>query len=202
MPRKQKLGGRARKVLGSLAVIGALGALLGLGAFSAFTATTSNSGNAITSGTVKIDQHTGATTLYNVTNQKPGDATTGCVRVTYSGSLASTVHVYTTSTVTNGSLYNLKVERGSGLSSPDNTMNCTGFSASSTAYNGALGTFASTYTDYASGVAGKSADAAWATNDAVDYKFTITQNDDATANAHTSATSSGSHTFVWEARNN
>src|SRR5262245_4821679 len=98
--------GRGRKVLGTLVIVGALGALLGLGAFSAFTATTSNSGNSVTSGTVKIDQHTGATTLYNVSNQKPGDATTACVRVTYSGSLASTVHLYTTSTVTNGSLYN------------------------------------------------------------------------------------------------
>jgi hypothetical protein len=200
MPGKLQNGGR--KVLASIVVIGALGALLGSGAFSAFTATTSNSGNSITSGTVKVDQHAGATTLYNVTNQKPGDATTGCVRVTYSGSLAATVHLYTTSSVTNGSSYNLKVERGSGLSSPDNTMNCTGFAASSTLYNNTLGTFASTFTDYATGAAGKAADAAWATSDAVDYKFTITQNDDTTPNAHTSTASSGSHTFVWEARNN
>jgi hypothetical protein len=202
MSIKHVLRGNARKVAASLVVLGILGAVIGLGAFSAFTATTSNSGNSITSGTVKVDQHAGATTLYSVTNQKPGDATSGCVRVTYSGSLAATVHLYTTSSVTNGSLYNLKVERGSGLTSPDGTMHCTGFTASSTAYNGTLGGFTTTYTDFATGLAGKASDAAWANTDAVDYKFTITQNDDTTANAHTSATSSGAHTFVWEARNN
>jgi hypothetical protein len=35
-----------------------------------------------------------------------------------------------------------------------------------------------------------------------EHRFTVTQNDDATANAHTAITSSGSHDFTWEARNN
>jgi hypothetical protein len=78
-------------------------------------------------------------------------------------------------------------------------MNCTGFSASSTAFDAALDTFATTY---AAGVTGKAGGAAWATSDAVDYRFTITVNDDATPNAHTSTVSSGAHTFTWEARNN
>src|SRR5688572_20952571 len=36
---------RARKVLGSLVVIGMVGAIAGLGAYSAFTSTTTNPGN-------------------------------------------------------------------------------------------------------------------------------------------------------------
>ena len=62
-----------------------------------------------------------------------------------------------------------------------------------------LGSFATTY---AGGYPGKAGGTAWAQNDTVDYRFTITQNDDATANAHTAVKSSGAHDFTWEARNN
>jgi len=178
--------------------VGGLSALVGLGTYSAFTATTTNSGNNISSGTVKIDQHSGATTLYNVTNQKPGDATTKCLRVTYSGSItASAVKLYASAGITNGTQYNLEVDRGTGLTTLDGTMSCAGFTQTSVAYNGNLGTLGSTY---ATGVDGKAAAATWATNDAIDYRFIITQNDDTTANAHTSVLTSGTHSFTWEAR--
>ena len=190
--------GRTRKFLLTALVVGGLSALVGLGTYSAFTATTTNSGNNISSGTVKIDQHTGAVTLYNVTNQKPGDATTKCLRISYTGSLTATaVKLYASAGITNGTQFNLQIERGSGLSTLDGTMSCAGFSSSSTAYNGNLGSLGATY---AGGVDGKASAATWATNDTVDYRFTITQNDDTTPNAHTTVTSSGSHTFTWEAR--
>jgi Camelysin metallo-endopeptidase len=188
-----------RKLLVTVGVM----ALMGLGVFgtfAAFTATTANSGNEIDSGTVKIDDDSGTTTtLYDVTNQKPGDSTSACLRIKYNGSLNAAVKLYTSAGVTNGTMYNLQVERGSGLTTVDGTRSCAGFTASSTAYNGALGSFATTY---AGGYDGKAGGAAWAQNDTVDYRVTITQNDDATANAHTAATSSGAHSFTWEARNN
>jgi predicted ribosomally synthesized peptide with SipW-like signal peptide len=190
--------GKARKLLLTALVVGGLSALVGLGTYSAFTATTTNSGNNISSGTVKIDQHTGATTLYNVTNQKPGDSTTKCLRVTYSGSItASAVKLYASAGITSGTQYNLEVDRGSGLTTLDGTMSCAGFSQTSVAYTGNLGSLGSTY---ATGVDGKAAAATWATNDTVDYRFIITQNDDTTANAHTSVLTSGPHSFTWEAR--
>jgi Camelysin metallo-endopeptidase len=188
-----------RKLLVTLGVM----ALMGLGVFgtfAAFTATTANSGNEIDSGTVKIDDDSGTTTkLYDVTNQKPGDSTSACLRIKYNGSLNAAVKLYTSAGVTNGAMYNLQVERGSGLTTVDGTRSCAGFTASSTAYNGTLGSFATTY---AGGYDGKAGGVAWAQNDTVDYRFTITQNDDATANAHTAVTSSGPHSFTWEARNN
>jgi hypothetical protein len=188
-----------RRTFFALLLIGLVGSVAGWGAYSAFTATTTNSGNAITAGTVVISQHAGATTLYSSSGLGPGSSIAKCVRVSYTGSLAASVKLYESGAISNGSAFNLKVERGSGLSSPDNTMNCTGFTASSTAYDGDLGSFASTY---AGGVDGKSGGSAWSQNDSVDYRFTISVNDDATANAHTSALASGSHSFVWEARNN
>ena len=193
-----KNAGKARKVLLTALVVGSLSALVGLGTYSAFTATTTNSGNNISSGTVKIDQHTGATTLYNVTNQKPGDSTTKCVRVNYSGSLTATaVKLYVSSGITNGTQYNLEIDRGNGLTTLDGTMSCAGFNQTSVAYNGNLGSLG---TSYATGVDGKASAATWANGDFVDYKFIITQNDDTTANAHTSVTSSTAHSFTWEAR--
>ncbi len=186
-----------QKLLVSLLVLGALGSVVGLGAYSAFTATTTNSGNTLSTGTVIIGQHAGATTLYTGTTKKPSDSVVGCVRITYTGSLTADVKLYVSS-VSNGTVYNLKVERGSGLSSPDNTMNCTGFSASSTAYDANIGSFPGTY---AGGLDGKAGAATWATNDAVDYRFTISVNDDTTPNAHITTTSTGAHTFTWEARN-
>ena len=193
----RKAGRHLKKGLLTALAVGGMGAVAGIGTFSAFSATTTNSGNNISSGTVNIQQHTGATTLYNVTNQKPGDTTTKCVRVTYSGSItASAVKLYVSSGITNGNTYNLEIDRGSGMTTLDGTDSCAGFTQSSVAYNGALGSLG---TSYATGVDGKASAGTWATSDAVDYRFIITQNDDPTANAHTSAISSGAHTFTWEA---
>jgi len=188
---------RKRKLLVSLLVLGTLGSIVGFGAFSAFTATTTNSGNTLTAGTVIINQHAGATTLYTGANKKPTDSVVACVRVTYTGSLTANVKLYASAGITNGTLFNLKIERGSGLSSPDNTMNCTGFSSASTPFNANIGTIG---TSFAAGIDGKAAAATWATNDSVDYRFTISVIDDPTPNAHITTTSTGAHTFTWEAR--
>jgi hypothetical protein len=188
----------ARRVLLSLLVVGGAGTFAGMGAYSAFTATTTNTGNTFAAGTVDVSQHSGATTLYSGSNKKPGDQTISCVRVTYTGSLTAAVKLYVSAGITNGSLFHLKIERGSGLTSPDNTMNCTGFTSSSTPFDNNLDQLATTY---AAGIDGKAAAATWATNNSVDYRFTVTVNDDTTPNAHTSALGTGTHTFTWEARN-
>jgi hypothetical protein len=171
------------------------------GTFSAFTATTTNSGNLYASGSVAIQDDSGLSTALfnNVTNQAPGVATAKCIRIKYTGSLGSTVHFYIPS-ASNGSSFQLQVERGSGLSDLATRGSCTGFSAASTAFATAdLSTFPTTYSG---GVAGKASDAAWAQNDSVDYRFTLTVKDDSTPNAHTSTTSTGSFSITWEARNN
>ena len=186
-----------------LLLTAAVAALMGVvvfGTFAAFTATSTNSGNKIDSGTVKIDDDSATTTaLYNVTNQKPGQSTSGCLRIKYNGSLPSSVKIYASTGITNGADYNLQIERGTGLTTVDGTRSCTGFGSAVSVYNGPLSTVATTY---GTGYDGKAGGAAWAQNDTVDYRFTITQNDDTTANAHTTVKSSGLHSFTWEARNN
>jgi Camelysin metallo-endopeptidase len=188
-----------RKLLVTLGVIALMG-LAVFGTFAAFTATSTNSGNEIATGTVKIDDNSGAaTSLYDVTNAKPGDSTSACIRITYDGSLPASVKLYGSGGITNGSNYTLAVERGSGLTTVDGTRSCAGFSASSTAYDGGLAAFGTTY---AAGVDGKAAGAAWSQGQSVDYRFTVTQTDDSTPNAHTSVVSSSPHEYTWEARNN
>jgi len=194
--------GKKRRIFITVAVLALMAGVAVFTTSAAFTATTSNPGNTIEAGTVAIgDSDAGTGQLYNALNQKPGSGngpTAACIRVSYSGSLASAVKLYR-SAVTNGSAFRLTVERGSGLSAPAANMNCTGFTASSTAFDNTLDQFPTTY---AAGVDGKAAGAAWSTGESVDYRFTVYTVDDTTPNAHTSAMDTGAHSFTWEAQNN
>ena len=198
-----------KKLLRTSVLLTVLGAFGGYGAFSAFTANTSNANNAIQSGSVAISDtdSVGGTAglLYSATNQKPGAANgpaPRCIRVTYNGSLQANVRLYRGS-ASNGTVFQLKVERGTGLTSANNTMDCAGFTPAATnpvAYDGTLAAFPTSFAG--SSVHGKDAGAAWNSGDSVDYRFTIYTIDNTTANAHTSALSTGNHTIFWEAQNN
>ena len=198
-----------KKLLRTVSVLVPLAALGGYGAFSAFTANTSNANNTIQTGSVAITDtdSVGGTAgvLYSATNQKPGAANgpaARCIRVTYSGSLPASVRLYRGS-VSNGDEFQLKIERGSGLTTANNTMSCTGFTPDATnpvAYDGTLQAFPTSYAS--STVTGKDAGAAWSSGNSVDYRFTIYTIDDTTANAHTTTLSTGNHTIFWEAQNN
>lgn len=187
---------RSRKILLSTAILGATGAVAGLGVFAAFTAQTTNANNSIASGTVTIDNSgAGISAIYTPVNQGPGASTQRCIRVRYTGSLPSTVKLFKPTAVTNGTAFNIVVERGSGLSGT--FPSCTGFATAATLYTGTLGAFPA---NYAAGPDARGS--AWNQNDAVDYRFTVSVVDDPTPNAHAAVVSSGAHDFTWEARNN
>lgn len=187
---------RTRKLLLTATVVGGTAAVAGAGVFAAFTATTVNTGNQISSGTVALtNNNPGASFLYNVTNQGPGAVTQRCIRVTYAGSLPSTVRLYRGGTVTNGTAFNLQIERGTGVTG--GFPSCTGFTAAASIYNGTLGAFPTTYA-----AAPDAKGSAWAQNDFVDYRITVTVVDDPTPNTHLTPVASGAHDFTWEARNN
>jgi hypothetical protein len=194
--------GRKRRIFSTVAVLALMAGVAVFSTSAAFTATSSNSGNSIEAGTVAIgDSDADTGNLYSALNQKPGSGngpTAACIRVSYSGSLASSVKLYS-SAISNGSQFRLKVERGSGLTGPAANMNCAGFTSSSTPFDAGLNTFPTTY---AGGIDGKAAGAAWSSGDSVDYRFTVYTVDDSTPNAHTSAVDTGAHSFTWEAQNN
>src|SRR5216117_1377795 len=90
---------RKSKVLTSLLLVGLLGAVAGMGVFSAFSSTTTNPNNTFSAGSVTIADNDSNAALYSVTNKKPGDSVSSCIKVTYTGSLPSDVHIYTTNTI-------------------------------------------------------------------------------------------------------
>ena len=195
---------KTRKTLVTLLVIGVVGALAGVGTFSAFSSTTSDSGNVFAAGTVFISDNDAGSFMYNVSNQKPGDTVVKCIRLTYTGSLAANVKLYTTSSIgALGSYIDLTIEKGS-MPGATTFPNCTGFSSESTIFSpGTLASFGSSATSYASGISAfPASQTQWNQNDTLVYRFTLTLQDNNGANGGSGGPiTTGSHSFTWEAQN-
>lgn len=190
-----------KQLLATLAILGGVGTLGGWATFSAFSATTSNAGNSFAAGTVDLSDNDASSFLYQVTNQKPGVATTKCIKVTYTGTLDASVKLYASAVGVVGQYIDMTVTPGTG--SPT-FPGCTGFTADAggALYTGTLKGFADTYTSYDAGLADNPGTATkWVTSDAVVYQVSLTLQDNNAANGLTAALSTGSHSFTWEARN-
>ena len=191
---------RGRKTLLSLLLVGALGAVAGIGTFSAFSATTVNAGNTFDAGTVVLTDNDANTAMYNITDAKPNDVVVRCIRVTYSGTLPSTVRLYTTTPVNPfGQYVTLSIDKGT-MPGATTFPNCTGFTpdAVPNIFTGTLSSFGTGRTNFATGVpANPGAAVQWVNNDTVVYRFTLTMQDNALAVGG----SSGVHSFTWEAQN-
>jgi hypothetical protein len=189
------------KVLLTALCVGALGSLAAMGVFGAFSATTTNAGNTITAGTVAIADNDAGAAMYSITNAKPGESVSKCIKVTYTGSLDADVHIYTSSTIgALGQYVDLTITPGS--QTTPTFPSCTGFTPDSggALYTGTLANFATTKNSYANGVADyPGAGTKWAANESVVYQVTATLQSSAPEAAQGATT--GAHTFTWEARN-
>jgi hypothetical protein len=126
---------------------------------------------------------------------------TRCIVLTYGGTLAANVKLYTTSSLNAlADQVDLTVEKGtsSGATFP----NCGTFNSEATVYSGTLGGFASSHSSYASGVSAfPGSQTQWNENDTLAYRFTLTLQDDNSANGGATPLTTGAHSFTWEARN-
>jgi hypothetical protein len=187
--------GKTRKILLTLVIVGAAGALASVGVFSAFSSTTSNSGNDFAAGTVTVGDNDSDAAAYDVSNAGGGDFGERCIKVTYSGSLSSTLKLYR-SGFTGGSgldeYVDLAITKGTG-----DEADCSDFSGGTSVYSGELQDVPSSYGSGVSLTNG-SGNAAWDQNDAVTYRVRATLQDDNSAQGLTA----GTHSFTWEARNN
>jgi Camelysin metallo-endopeptidase len=186
---------RTRKILLTLVIVGAAGALASVGVFSAFSSTTTNAGNDFAAGTVTIGHNDAGQAAYDVSNAKPGASDERCIKVTYSGSLSSTVKLYRSAFSGGTGLddyVDLAVTKGTG-----DQADCSDFSGSTSVYSGELKVFPSSYGSGLSLTNG-SGNAAWSQNDAVTYRVRATLQDDNNAQGLTA----GTHSFTWEAHNN
>jgi Camelysin metallo-endopeptidase len=189
---------RGRKSLLTLLLVGAIGTVAGIGTFSAFSATTVNAGNTFDAGTVVISDNDAGSAMYNITGAKPNDVVVRCIRVTYTGSLPSTVKLYTTTPINPfGQYVTLSVDKGS-MPAGTTFPNCTGFTSESSLFTGTLSGFAASDTSFATGAgANPGAQTQWNLNDSLVYRFTLTMQDNPLAVGG----SSGTHSFTWEAQN-
>jgi Camelysin metallo-endopeptidase len=191
---------RRQKLLASLLLVMAIGVVAGPVTFSAFSGTTTNGGNSFTAGTVALSDNDAGASMLTLTNAKPGDSVTGCIRISYTGTLASTVRLYANTTGSLGQYLDLVVTRGT---NSGGFGSCGSFSADGTNYigqgNGVVysGTVSAFPASHAAGLVDPSGSpATWNQNDAHWYSFVVTlQNNDAAQGL------SGTAGFTWEARN-
>jgi hypothetical protein len=206
---RRRLGRRALVLAAALVVCGTSA----VAAFGAFFDNTNakNTGNSLAAGTVVItDSHTGSTALVGLTNAIPtlsSDTSTGCINVSYSGSLSSNVHLFATVDNTGGlaGYLNVTVTRGTFSPSAPAYPSCTNFVADSTNYIGQgagvlySGTLSAMGTNYATGTVDLSAvgtPATWSNGNSHVYKVVVQLQDNLAAQSK-----SASATFTWEAQN-
>ncbi|HEX8074738.1 MAG TPA: TasA family protein [Thermoleophilaceae bacterium] len=194
-----------RRILLSLLAIGLTGAVIGASTWSAFFSTTSSSSNKLTAGTVTIGDNDLGGALLSLTNAKPGDSSTRCILVTYSGSLNAYVRMYAAVTGSLGDYVDLTVTRGTdsspsfsscaGTFTPDPT-DYIGAGAG-VVYSGLLSSFPTSAT--AANEPTAASPATWNSSaGAHSYRFTATLRADAPAAAQGA---SANATFTWEAKN-
>jgi len=184
-------------VLGAAVPVALLasGGLVWQASYSAFSATTASPTSNWNAGTVALSDDDSDTALFTASNLKPGATGAKCIAVTSTGSLASTVKLYGTNYATTNGLasnINLKVEEGTGATSAS----CTGFTGGTTLYDGAMNTFGTTKTSFATGVS------SWAptgTGSATkSYRITYTLSSSTPDSAQGGTAALG---FTWESQN-
>ncbi|GAB2588885.1 hypothetical protein Aab01nite_42390 [Paractinoplanes abujensis] len=165
-------------------------------AWSAFRGGTANSGNQYAAGSVILTDNSGGQTMFTVTALRPGVAPSRCIRVTYEGTLPSTIKMVGATTGGTGleNYLMLSVTRGSGVTG--SFPGCTGFTPDATDYN-SLGPgvlYSGTVATYpAAGLTDPKLN--WATNEAHWYQLSVDVLDSAAALGQTVT-----HTFSWDAR--
>jgi len=191
-----------RKILRSVLVLAVVAACAGAGTYAAFSGPTASAGNGFTAGTVAIGDNDAGASVVSLTAAAPGAVSTGCIAVTYTGSLDAGVRLYSALTGTLAPYLTLTVTRGSDPSPA--FASCSGFTADTTnylglgpgvLYNGLLSAFP---TSYATGIVDPLAATpeTWTTGERHVYRFSVTLVNDNQAQGKTQTAG-----FTWEARN-
>jgi predicted ribosomally synthesized peptide with SipW-like signal peptide len=193
----------ALRVLASLGVLVTLAAVGVAGTYSALNDVSSNPGNSFSAGSVSVTDNDAGASLLTLTNAKPGDIASGCIVVTYGGSLPANVRLYGATTGTGLDQYlTLKVTRGT-ISAPT-AGSCTGFTADSTnyitqgagvVYNGNLSAWPSTSATALDDPT-TAAKEIWNQNEKHAYRLDVTVQNDPLGQGKTATES-----FTWEAQN-
>jgi predicted ribosomally synthesized peptide with SipW-like signal peptide len=192
-----------KKLLFTLVVVIIAVAAISLQTWANFSSTTTNPGNSFAAGTVVLADNDAGSAMFNLSNLKPTDSSTSCIKVSYTGSLPASVRLYGTTGGTGlDAFLDLKVTRGT---SSDPFGDCTNFTADATDYIGAgngviyNGTLQGYYDNYAAGLIDPKAATpeVWTNGENHVYKFQVTQQDNNSAQSLTAT-----QDFTWQAQNN
>ncbi|MEY2517085.1 MAG: hypothetical protein QOJ89_4443 [bacterium] len=124
----------AAKLLAAVAIAGWLGWASFSDTFSSFSGVTANPAATLSAGTVTISDNDAGSALLALSNAKPGDTVSGCIVVSYDGTLPASVVLYGNTTGTGLDAYlDLKVTRGT-ISGTPLAGSCTNFTADSANY--------------------------------------------------------------------
>jgi hypothetical protein len=193
---------RPRPILRSLVVLGIVALCVATGTVAAFSAGTGSAANTLTAGTVTIADNDAGAAVVALPSAVPGQSSTGCIAVTYSGSLAAGVRLYANLTGSLAPHLTLTVTRGTQAAPA--FASCTGFTADATNYLGLgagvvySGTLAAFPTSYATGIVDPipGSPESWTSGERHVYRFVVTL-----ANTTAAQGLSQNATFTWEARN-
>lgn len=180
-----------------VAALVALG-VVGQASYSAFSAKVSSTGNSLAAGTVVLNDDDAGSSLFALTNLRPGSTGSRCIVVTSTGTLPSAVRLYATDVATTRSLttyVSWTVTQGTGGSYGS----CSGFTASasgSSVYSGTLAGFTGAATAYATGLGSWSPSGNGSETRTFQFAYTVSSATPDTAQG-------GTATFglTWEAQN-
>jgi predicted ribosomally synthesized peptide with SipW-like signal peptide len=185
-----------RKLLLSAGLLGLLASAVGTGTWAYYSATATSGANTFAAGTVSITEDDTDDVMFAMSGLKPGDTSTKCILVTYTGSLSSNVRLYSdvTEDDTLAPYLDITVARDdSSAAEPGVTNDCTDFVADSTPISTRkLSTFATSWAT----ATGAYDLGTWAQNATAVFRFTVAIPAEETAGAGATA----SVTFTWEAR--
>ena len=193
----------ANRWLATLAVVAVVVAVVTTGVtYSAFSSATTGAGNRFDAGSVNLGDNDTDTVLLALTDAQPGATDSGCIVVTYDGTLPAAVRLRATVSGTLAPYLELTVTRGADATPSFDS--CTGFDADDTDYLGDgpgvvySGTLSSYPTTWAAGIVDPPVGTteSWTTGESHAYRVSVTLVNDAAA-VGTSATAA----FTWEARN-
>lgn len=160
------------------------------GTFSTFNKTSTMPGNSVQAASLNLTDNDGGSALLTMSSAHPGDTTSSCQNVTYTGAASALVRLYGSTGGTGLASYlTLTVTRGTFTGTPT-AGSCTGFTPDSggTVYSGTLSSFPSS-----TGTAVVDTPA-WSSGDKHGYKLTLTLPSGVSSNAQgLSATAS----FTW-----
>jgi len=198
---RRALSAIAVKLAASLAVLGGASLLVGV-TWSNLNATATNPSNSFSTGSVLVASNSPTSAVLSLSNAKPGNVSTGCIRITYTGTLGAELKLYATGTGTGLNQYlKLVLTRGSFSGTPASG-SCAGFTADATNYiaQGAGIIYSDTLAALPSNAASALADpttanpATWSPGSTHGYQFQVTVVSDGAAQGL-----NGRETFTFEA---